>query len=323
MDELAYALGVDPVALRIRNHTDLDPRRQPVVERRSRGVPAARRRALRLEPTRPDTAVEPRRQLADRHRDGVGRLPDGAVHARAARAVRAIYADGSAVVQTGTQEIGTGVTDDGDPGRGRRARRRPRGDALPGRRHRPAQHVGGGRVGGLDDGQRRRCTPAATALRDQLVALAIADAAIAAARSRPRRRGGRRRAHGAPRPARHRRDLRRAAAAQPHDRRRGDRQLDPAAAGRAVRAADVRRAVRRGRRRPGARPGPRAPAGRRVRTRARPQPAARAQPAHGRDALGPGPGAARGQPAWIRGAAAGRARTSRSTSCRSTPTPPT
>ena len=74
-----------------------------------------------------------------------------------------------------------------------------------------------------------------------------------------------------------------------------------------ARAADVRRAVRRGRRRPRARARARAPAGRRVRARARAQPAARPQPADGRDALGHGPGAARGQPRWTRASAAGRA----------------
>ena len=48
MDELAYELGIDPVELRLRNHTDVDPHGQPLVQRRARGVPAAGRRAVRL-----------------------------------------------------------------------------------------------------------------------------------------------------------------------------------------------------------------------------------------------------------------------------------
>ena len=64
------------------------------------------------------------------------------------------------------------------------------------------------------------------------------------------------------RAARRRRDLRRAARAQPHGRRRGDGLLAPAAARHAARPAHLRRAVRRGRRRPRARARPRPAAGR-------------------------------------------------------------
>ena len=142
----------------------------------------------------------------------------------------------------------------------------------------------------------RRSTRAGTALREQLVALAVADdgsplhgadpgaVEVQDGRMTPARA------------ARHRRDIRRAAEPQPHELRRGQRKLAPAAAGRPARAADVRRAVRRGRGRSGAwaRAGP--AHARRVRARAGHQPEARAQPAHGRDAVGPRPGAARGQP---------------------------
>ena len=85
-------------------------------------------------------------------------------------------------------------------------------------------------------------------------------------------------------------------AAALHERRRGHRQLGPAAAGHPARAADLRRPVRPGRggRRPRPDPGP-AP-GRRVRPRPGAQPEDRPQPAHGRHALGPEPGAARGHP---------------------------
>ena len=36
MDELASQLGIDPVELRLRNHTPVDPARPPVVQRRAR-----------------------------------------------------------------------------------------------------------------------------------------------------------------------------------------------------------------------------------------------------------------------------------------------
>ena len=59
MDELAHELGIDPVELRLRNHTPDGPAREPVVERRARGVPAARRRAVRLVRPRPGAALAP------------------------------------------------------------------------------------------------------------------------------------------------------------------------------------------------------------------------------------------------------------------------
>ena len=62
MDELAHELGIDPVELRLRNHAADRPARQPVVERRPGGVPAPRRRALRL-----GASATPRRA---RTRDG-------------------------------------------------------------------------------------------------------------------------------------------------------------------------------------------------------------------------------------------------------------
>ena len=90
------------------------------------------------------------------------------------RARARIFADGSAVVQTSTQEFGTG---------GSTVMAQVAADALGvdldavrfrGRRHRPAEQLGRGRLG------RGRMVSAAvhaaaTALRDQLIAMAIAD----------------------------------------------------------------------------------------------------------------------------------------------------
>ena len=49
MDELAYATGVDPVALRLLNDTETDPlQRPPVLHARDAQMPDGRSGALRL-----------------------------------------------------------------------------------------------------------------------------------------------------------------------------------------------------------------------------------------------------------------------------------
>ena len=110
MDELAYRLGVDPVELRVRNHAHDRPARQPVVQRRPRGVPADRGGDVRLGRPRPAAAHPARRRLADRHRDGRRGVPGRVLHARPSARGPASTPTASAVVQTGTQEFGTGVT---------------------------------------------------------------------------------------------------------------------------------------------------------------------------------------------------------------------
>jgi xanthine dehydrogenase YagR molybdenum-binding subunit len=108
MDELAYELGIDPVELRLRNHTAVDPRGNPWS---SDGLPEC----LRLGAERfgwPGRDPEPRRAKDGDWLVGTGMAAAGypvAFFMPEQRARARIHADGSAVVQTATQEFGTGV----------------------------------------------------------------------------------------------------------------------------------------------------------------------------------------------------------------------
>lgn len=109
MDELAYAMNVDPVELRLRNHSPTDPKGNPwssdgLVECLELGVqsfhwsqrdpqPRSTRDGRWLLGTGMAVAAYPIAFL----------MPEQ--HARAR-----IYSDGSVVVQTSTQEFGTGIT---------------------------------------------------------------------------------------------------------------------------------------------------------------------------------------------------------------------
>ena len=106
MDELAYALEIDPVELRLINHGPNDPRGNPWS---SDGLPECLRRGAELFGWADATPrrARARRRLADRHRHGRRRLPGRAfmpatsagphLHRRQRR------------VQTATPEFGTGV----------------------------------------------------------------------------------------------------------------------------------------------------------------------------------------------------------------------
>ena len=108
MDELAYELGIDPVELRLRNHTAVDPRGNPWS---SDGLPEC----LRLGAERFGWAgrdPQPRRMKDGPWLIGTGMAAAGypvAFFMPEQRARARIHADGSAVVQTATQEFGTGV----------------------------------------------------------------------------------------------------------------------------------------------------------------------------------------------------------------------
>ena len=211
----------------LRNHADVDPQRQPVVERRPGGVPAPRRRALRLGAARPGAALAARRRLADRHRHGRRRLPGRRSSCRPSAPARASTPTAAPSCRPATQEFGTGVDDRDDPGRRRRARRRrstpcasrPATPTCPTPRRRSARRAPAWSA--------PRCTPPRRRCATSSSAMAVADDGLAAARRRPGGGRGARRADGAARPARTRRDLRRAAAAQPPRRRRGARAAGP------------------------------------------------------------------------------------------------
>jgi xanthine dehydrogenase YagR molybdenum-binding subunit len=108
MDELAYELEIDPVELRLRNHTAVDPRGNPWS---SDGLPEC----LRLGADRfgwPGRDPAPRRTKDGNWLIGTGMAAAAypvAFFMPEQRARARIHADGSAVVQTATQEFGTGV----------------------------------------------------------------------------------------------------------------------------------------------------------------------------------------------------------------------
>ncbi|HEY7103489.1 MAG TPA: molybdopterin cofactor-binding domain-containing protein, partial [Mycobacteriales bacterium] len=109
MDELAYRLGLDPLELRLRNHTDVDGHGNPWS---SDGLPEC----LRLGAERFGWAGRDPTPRARRDGDwliGTGMAAAGypvPLFMPVQRARARLYADGGAVVEAGTQEFGTGVT---------------------------------------------------------------------------------------------------------------------------------------------------------------------------------------------------------------------
>jgi xanthine dehydrogenase YagR molybdenum-binding subunit len=108
MDELAYELGIDPVELRLRNHTPVDPRGHAWS---SDGLPECLRRGA-------EAFGWSERDPAPRSTPEGDRLIGTGMAAAAypiafympeQRARARIHADGSAMVQTAAQEFGTGV----------------------------------------------------------------------------------------------------------------------------------------------------------------------------------------------------------------------
>ena len=176
MDELAYALGLDPLELRLRNHADVDPERgQPWS---SKGL----KECYQLGAERfgwSDRNPEPRTR-----RDGQWLIGSGMATAtypvpafpglQPQRARARIYADGSAVVECATQEFGTGAVT---------AMTQVAADFLGvalervrfvyGDTDLPNASAAVGSAGSAMQANSVRA--AASALRDQLVALAIAD----------------------------------------------------------------------------------------------------------------------------------------------------
>ena len=173
MDELAYAIGADAVALRIRNHTDLDPNGNPWS---SDGLVACLQLgAERFGWSRRDPT--PRSSSDGNWLIGTGMASAGypmAMFMPVQWARARIFADGSAVAETGTQEIGTGVLT---------MATQVAADALgvdlesmrfqAGDTDLPNTSAAVGSMGSTMVSA--SVHEAATALRDQLVAMAIAD----------------------------------------------------------------------------------------------------------------------------------------------------
>ncbi|MFI7610572.1 xanthine dehydrogenase family protein molybdopterin-binding subunit [Nonomuraea terrae] len=175
MDELAYELGVDPVELRLRNHAGADPRGNPWS---SDGLAEC----LRLGAERFGWhGRDPRPRV---RRDGDWLIGTGMAAAAypvaffmpEQRARARVYEDGSAVVQTGTQEFGTGVLTVATQvaadalGLPLESVRFEAGDTDLPNTSAAVGSAGAGMVSAA-------VHAAATALRDRLVAMAVADAA--------------------------------------------------------------------------------------------------------------------------------------------------
>ncbi|MEH2450850.1 xanthine dehydrogenase family protein molybdopterin-binding subunit [Nostoc sp.] len=107
MDELAYALNIDPVELRLRNHADVDP---------SKGLPWSSKSLIQCYRIGAEKFGWQKRNPKPRSmRDGNYLIGWGMATATyptnrsPASAIAQIMADGTAVVQSGSQDIGTGT----------------------------------------------------------------------------------------------------------------------------------------------------------------------------------------------------------------------
>jgi xanthine dehydrogenase YagR molybdenum-binding subunit len=174
MDELAYHLCLDPVELRLRNHTEVDMRGNPWS---SDGLPEC----LRLGAERfgwPQRDPAPRSRREGDWLIGTGMASAGypvVFFMPTQRARARLYIDGSVVVQAATQEFGTGVltamTQVAADGLGVRLEsvRFEAGDTdLPN----TSAAVGSSGAAMVSSA----VYAAATALRDQMIATAVADA---------------------------------------------------------------------------------------------------------------------------------------------------
>ncbi len=135
MDELAYALGMDPIELRIRNEPHGRSRARRAVQRSPSGRVHARRRA----PVRLGAAARSTRERCATAGgwSATAWRPQSACTSRLPTKVRgaAWVRMGSPSSRSDMTDIGTGHLHDPDPGRGRRAR--------------PADRSGAGRAGTL------------------------------------------------------------------------------------------------------------------------------------------------------------------------------
>ncbi|WP_354683713.1 xanthine dehydrogenase family protein molybdopterin-binding subunit [Cupriavidus necator] len=107
LDELAEKLGIDPVELRLRNHADTDPQKQKPFSSKSL------RECYRVAAERFDWARRnpaPRSMQADGKLIGLGMATATyPAHRSEASAMARILPDGTALVRSGSQDLGTGT----------------------------------------------------------------------------------------------------------------------------------------------------------------------------------------------------------------------
>ena len=152
MDELAAALNIDPVELRLRNEPEQDEfKKLPFSSRSTRECYRDCRRTLRLEPAGPRAALDARRALADRLGHGERHLPN---EFRARVSDRASPAGRYGGSGERGERHGAGHLDLNDAGGGRCSRPSDRPGEVQSRRQPAAENASAWRVD--DDGERRQ-----------------------------------------------------------------------------------------------------------------------------------------------------------------------
>ena len=108
MDELAEALSMDPVELRLRNDAEHDEEKNAaVVQQGAAGVLSHRGRTLRLVKRPGAAGLDARRPHADRLWHGDGVLSGRSQRRPSAQAI--LYANGTVVVRTAASDMGPGT----------------------------------------------------------------------------------------------------------------------------------------------------------------------------------------------------------------------
>ena len=106
LDELSYAVGVDPLELRLRNYAEVRRRRLAVVKQGAARLPRAGRRKVRLVGPRSTARLDARRRLAGWY--GMAGVSLFRFQAPC-EAKASIRADGIAYVRSSATDIGTGT----------------------------------------------------------------------------------------------------------------------------------------------------------------------------------------------------------------------
>ena len=174
MDELAYALGMDPLALRLQELRGEDPESgKPWSSKALRECYAVGGGAIRLEQAQSAAALDARRRWLVGWGMATATYP---ARRAPAGAIARMMPDGRVWVRAGTQEIGCGTYTVDDADRRRRVRRRAGARAFELGEHRHARESRRRPAPSRRRRPARRCTTSRWRSRQKLVQLAIADA---------------------------------------------------------------------------------------------------------------------------------------------------